>query len=466
MIRITTCRSYLLIIILVIQCSYFSYASDQKYAWFWSLLTRGQIRTGSQEWLSKNSGSTQQYLELQLWESEPFQLGFERVPVESSSPLESYTFQNLLDYFSLHQFSMDVCYKVDPIQTPTQLMIFGRFPSAYFSTVPLMKQSNATLVTTGYWKEEQIQFNDPSKPGDVCEYRPFPTACTPGNDPGKGATAFTAWPRGLPNQLSVSQLYWRIASNAFTARDSFYFLLSVFGIFSLSCSYFFRIFFTIQYLMYFFYYLLVHLINIAWISINISVICFPARQVSTSLSFSVGTTPVAVQVPFLDVYSLPRVRPGVNLSSLTPAGVRIDERLNEMLVSPSAATASAGSATVLRLGGPPVASCSEDVVQTDDDVARTRCPPVLHETHEFLVCVTPPPTAPSTPEAPTDPQSAPVASEQQSRQEAAAATRLQVEARCEYPCAMASRQPPTLKWLLDGKVRTVHSRIQKSREEQ
>lgn len=188
---------------------------------------------------------------------------------------------------------------------------------------------------------------------------------------------------------------------------------------------------------------------------------------STSLSFSVGTTPVAVQVPFLDVYSLSRVRPGVNLSSLTPAGVRIDERLNEMLVSPSAATATAGSATVLRLGGPPVASCSEDVVQTDDDVARTRCPPVLHETHEFLVCVTPPPAAPSTPEAPTDPQSAPVAGEQQSRQEAATATatRLEVEARCEYPCAMASRQPPTLKWLLDGKVRTVHSRIQKSREE-
>ena len=174
-----------------------------------------------------------------------------------------------------------------------------------------------------------------------------------------------------------------------------------------------------------------------------------ARQVATSLSFTIGTTPIAVNVPLLDVYSVSRPLPEANLSSVTPAGVPIDERLNQQLASAAPASASAGSATVLRLGGPPLAACASAEQKDSDpkeDVARTRCPPVLRETHEFLVCVSVPPAAAAPATQSSQATAANAAKEQW------AATRLALEARCEYPCPMASRQSPLLKWLLDGKV--------------
>ena len=159
-----------------------------------------------------------------------------------------------------------------------------------------------------------------------------------------------------------------------------------------------------------------------------------------------------MNVPLIDVYSVSRPLPEANFSSVTPAGVPIDERLNQQLVSAAPASASSGSATVLRLGGPPLATCAGAEQKDSDpteDVARTRCPPVLRETHEFLVCVSAPPAAAAPATQPT--QSAP-ATAAAAATEQWAATRFAVEARCEYPCPMASRQSPLLKWLLDGKV--------------
>ena len=224
-------HEFKLFIFLIFQCIYFlnvSFASDQNFAWFWLLRLRGQIRSGSQEWGTKKLGSNQQYLLLHLWESEPFQLGFERVAVEPNSPLATYSFLNSASSFSLKGFSLDVAaHKVNQFGSPSSLMIFGRFPSPLIE--PSIKNSNASLITTGYWNVQQTQFNDPSKVGDVCEYFPTPSACDAKNDPGRPATAYTVWPRGFRNQLATSQIFWRISSNAFGSRDSFYFLLNVFG---------------------------------------------------------------------------------------------------------------------------------------------------------------------------------------------------------------------------------------------